>query len=205
MTTNSGGGAPGPFERLLGRELDGLPEPVRRFHALRAPLESAGRAEIKASSRWTARLLCLLAGLPRPGHDVPCAVVFTPLGDGREHWQRNFGSRRYASVVRAARTTRPDEGRWLIERFGPLGLIDLHFRLTPGAAGLAWVLEGWRLLGLPLPAATLPRIACLESGGGKRFHFDIDVAFPLVGHVIHYAGWLEAVEPCGGSRPPDCG
>jgi hypothetical protein len=43
-----------------------------------------------------------------------------------------------------------------------------------------------------LPAWTTPRIACLESVDGERFLFDIDVAFPLIGHVIHYRGWLEA-------------
>lgn len=32
---------------------------------------------------------------------------------------------------------------------------------------------------------------------GDRFTFDIDVAFPLIGHVIHYKGWLVAMAAAG--------
>ena len=56
-------------------------------------------------------------------------------------------------------------------------------------------LVGWRLLSIPLPRRTLPRVNCLESAEGARFRFDIDVAFPLIGPVIHYRGWLVPVEP----------
>ena len=49
----------------------------------------------------------------------------------------------------------------------------------------------WRFLGLPLPRWTTPAIECLETGEGNRFVFDIRFGFPLVGHVIHYRGWLE--------------
>ena len=221
---------PSPFEVLLGDMAD-LPEPVRRFHSLRVPLVTRGRAEITQASSWKARLICLLAGLPRSGRDVACSVVFTPLGDGREHWARDFAGRPYRSVMRAffpsprMRSEGWGEGQTesaaleaapqdssasaphpsplpvkdgergsphLIERFGPLGVFDLHFRLTPTARGLEWSLTGWDLLGLALPAASVPRIACLESADGDRFHFDIDVAFPLIGPVIHYSGWLEA-------------
>jgi hypothetical protein len=80
-----------------------------------------------------------------------------------------------------------DEG-FLIERFGPFGL---KFRLTPEAGGLRWSLAGWRLFGATLPRWAAPRIECIESSDGDRFAFDIDVAFPVVGWLMHYHGYLE--------------
>lgn len=199
-SARDGSPRPGPFEVLLGATIAGLPEPVRRFHTLGAPLAASGRADITVAPGLLPRLLCRLAGLPRPGRGVPCSVVFTPLDDGREHWQRDFAGRRYASVMRVSlpppHLSPPaggeGKGAHLVERFGPLGIFDLHFLLTPAPRGLDWSLVGWKLLAIPLPAATVPRIACLEYGDGGRFCFDIDVAFPWIGHVIRYAGWLES-------------
>ena len=67
----------------------------------------------------------------------------------------------------------------------------LYFRLTPREDGLAWSLVRWRFLSVPLPGWSAPRIECLESGDGARFVFDIDVGFPVIGHVMHYRGWIE--------------
>jgi len=60
---------------------------------------------------------------------------------------------------------------------------------------LGWSLVGCRLFGVRLPQRVCPRIECIESADGERFLFDIDVAFPLIGHVIHYSGWLSADAP----------
>lgn len=30
----------------------------------------------------------------------------------------------------------------------------------------------------------------METAKGVNFVFDIDVAFPVIGHVVHYRGWL---------------
>jgi len=78
------------------------------------------------------------------------------------------------------------DGR-LIEGFGPF---DLYFELTPSPHGLLWSLDAWRFLRMPLPKATTPTIECFESAEGDAFHFDIDVVFPLIGKVVHYAGVL---------------
>jgi hypothetical protein len=125
------------------------------------------------------------AGLPRPGRDVPVTVAFRPDGRGGEQWERLFASRRYASTMEAG--TGGAEGL-LVERFG---LFRLYFRLTPGEEGLVWSLIRWRLLGVALPRWTAPSIECVESGDGARFVFDIDVSFPIIGHVTHYRGWIE--------------
>lgn len=176
---------PTPFQRLLGAAFERLPAPVRTLHGLRDAVATAGLAEITAAPNPAAWALCKVAGLPKPGQDIPVSVHFEPDGSGREFWKRCFAGRRYASVMAAG--TGRDEGL-LIEHFGPF---DLLFRLTPTDDGIAWSLAGWRLLGVPLPALSRPSIECTETADGDRFVFDIDVTFPLVGHVVHYRGWLE--------------
>jgi hypothetical protein len=156
-------------------------------------LQTAGCAEVTASSGLLARLLCFLAGLPKPGRDVPVSVAFTPTSNGRERWERKFADRRYASTIFAG--AGHDDG-YLIEHFGPY---YLRFRLTLRGDVLVWTLDGWRLGPIPLPRWSVPRIECLEGADGERFTFDIDVTFPLIGWVIHYRGWLTQVDH---SAPP---
>jgi hypothetical protein len=172
-----------PFEQLLGADLERLPAPVRRVHSLRAPLATAGRADITAANGALAWLTCWFAGLPRPGRDIHVAVTFTPMERG-EHWDRKFADRRYASTMGLG--TGRDQG-FLIEHFG---LFDLRFQLSASPEGLTWSLAGWRCLGIPLPRWSVPRIKCIESGDGDRYTFDIDVTFPLIGWLMHYRGWL---------------
>jgi hypothetical protein len=178
-----------PFEALLGADFAQLPAPVRRLHGLSQDLVAAGLAEIDVAPAPIARLLCRLAGLPKAGREVPVSVSFRIDERGGEHWERRFARRRYAGAMQAG--SRADAGL-LVERFGPFAL--LH-RLTASRDALAWRAMGWRLFGIPLPRWTLPRIDCLESAEGERFRFDIDVAFPLIGPVIHYRGWLVPAEP----------
>ena len=173
------------FPTLIGEAFAHLPAAVRRLHSPVGPLRTTGRADITAPDHIAARLLCLLAGLPRPGRDVVVEVTFLPQPGG-ELWRRRFASRRYASRMTAGQGA--DSGR-LIEHFGPL--FDLVFRLESGADGLRWSMERWKLLGVPLPTWTTPRIDAIEAADGDRFTFDIRVAFPLIGPVVAYRGWLE--------------
>jgi hypothetical protein len=176
---------PSPFQRILGTAFEQLPAAVRRVHGLSEATTTSGLAEITAAPGLPAWLICRIAGLPRPGRDIPVTVSFHPDGRGREHWKRRFGARRYASTMSACEN---GADLLLAER---LGLFELHHRLTPLAGGLGWSLVRWRLMKIPLPACTLPAIKCMESGDHERFFFDIDVVFPIVGPVIHYRGWLD--------------
>jgi hypothetical protein len=173
-----------PFQTLLGAGFAELPEPVRRLHGLSHDASTAGRAAITSPHNPFAWLLCRLAGLPRPGSEVPVTVDFHLDASGGEFWRRRFAGRRYASAMRAGSGT--DAGL-LVEHFWPF--IYYH-RLTASPDGVAWRLVKWRLLGIPLPRWTLPSVNCFESADGERFVFDIDVVFPLIGKVIHYRGWL---------------
>lgn len=175
-----------PFKRLLGDALESLPLPVRHLHSLEQAAFTAGRADITAARNPAAWVLCKVAGLPKPGRDVPVTVSFQPDDLGREFWERHFAGRRYASTMEAR------EDGLLVEHFGPF---DLFFRLTPTTDGLAWSLADWTFLGVKLPSWSRPVIECTETGEGDSFVFDIDVAFPLVGPVVHYRGWLMPLEP----------
>jgi hypothetical protein len=186
--------APSPFRRILGSGLDRLPEPVRRLHSLSTRCDVAGLAEITVARGLLPWLMCKLAGLPASGSAVPVTVSFQPDGEGREYWRRRFARRRYAS------TMRPGVGAaagLLVERLLPF---EFRFRLTPADDGLDWLLVGWRLLFLPLPAWSLPKIRCRETGDGPRFVFDIDVRFPVIGPVIHYRGWLLPEDVAAGDQ-----
>jgi hypothetical protein len=174
----------GLFQRLLGSAFDELPEPVRRFHTLDREIFTSGSSTITAPRKFGARLLALVAGLPSPGRDTPTTVHFTPLANAREFWRRDFAARRYQSVMEAS-----PNGQ-LIEHFGPF---DLYFELSVRSSGLHWSLKSWRLLGVPLPSITTPKIECLETASGDAFAFDIDVMFPIIGPVVHYNGELSEI------------
>jgi hypothetical protein len=181
----------GLFQRLLGPAIDELPEPVRRFHMLDREIFTSGRSTITAPRSFGARLLALIAGLPSPGRNTPTAVRFTPLANAREFWRRDFSGRRYRSIMEAS-----PNGQ-LIEHFGPF---DLYFDLSAQANGLRWSLKSWRLLRIPLPKITTPKIECLETAASEAFAFDIDVIFPIIGPVVHYSGRL--TELCSAASLP---
>jgi hypothetical protein len=181
-----------PFKRILGDDFARLPEPVRRVHSLSRDMTTAGRADITTTPGVLPWLLCRFAGLPRPGSDVPVTVSFHPDSRGGEYWRRRFAGRCYGSSFAVDYRGREDV---LIEKFFPF---RLHYRLTASPKGLAWRLVEWSLRGIPLPHQTLPAVNCFESADGDRFHFDIDVVFPIVGPVIHYRGWLLPLENSAG-------
>jgi hypothetical protein len=184
-----------PFERLLGSTLEQLPPSVRHVHSSRARLAMVGSADITAAS-GLCPLIFWIAGLPRAGRDVDVRVVSEQKENGVEYWNRKFADRRYTSTIEAG--TGRDQG-FLIEHFG---LFDFRFHLNVLPQGLAWTLIGWRCLRVPLPRWSVPRIKRLESADGDRYTFDIDVAFPWIGRLIHYQGWLVPQHDDTSDRPP---
>ncbi len=187
------GGWLSPFQVLLGGDFARLPAAVRRVHALSDSLDTGGRAKVSVADGILPRFVCWLEGLPSSGQDVPVEVEFHPDGPLREYWERRFGGRRYASTMHIRDDRAPG---LLVEHFGP---VALEFRLEPQEEGsvvsLGWSLTGCRLFGVRLPHRVCPQIECMESADGERFLFDIDVAFPLIGDVIHYSGWLSSDAP----------
>ena len=173
-----------PFQRVLGRSFEDLAVPVRRLHSLTAPTTVSGLADIDVAPGAIRAAICWLAGLPKPGRDVPVSVEFRPDGRGGVRWTRRFGGRGYASSFRAEQRC---GGPLLIERFGPF---HLEFRLEAVAGGVSWLLVGVTCVGIHAPAWALPKARCLESSDGNRYRFDIEAEMPLIGLLIRYRGWL---------------
>ena len=117
-------------------------------------------------------------GMP-PAGTTPLHVAFTER-DGAERWTRDFGGHRFSSVL-------SERKGGVTERFGPLAF---HFDLPSDGEGLRMALSGWSAFGIPLPRLLAPRIAAREWQEGERFRFEVEVAMPVIGRIVHYTGWL---------------
>jgi hypothetical protein len=129
-----------------------------------------------------------MIGFPREGsHAVH--VAFSE-DDGVERWTRDFGGQTFRSHL-------SEHDGHLIERFGP---IRFAFDLPSDQDGLEMRMRGWTLLGLPLPLILAPRSRAREWQEGARFRFDVPIALPLIGMIVHYQGWLDP-EPAHSQAP----
>jgi hypothetical protein len=172
------------YRRLLGSRFDALPRRVRELHDVTAVSRWSGRADVERGRGQAARLVAWLLGLPPEGRDQLLGVTFDPIA-GREIWTRSFG----ASVFRSVQD---EEGGVLRERAGPVTFL---FALETSGEGLALILRGVRVLGVPLPRAAHPYVRTFESERDGRYHFHVEGSLPLVGPIVRYAGWLERVGP----------
>ena len=168
------------YRRLLGAGFDRLPKAVRELHDFTGVTIWDGRADVERGRSLAARIAAALTSLPPEGDDQPLRVTFHAIGE-REIWGRQFGSALFRSVQYAS-------GGLLYERVGPT-----TFVFTPLASeeGLALRLDGFRVLGLPLPRALHPVVRTFEREQGGRYHFEVEAHLPLFGLLIRYAGWLE--------------
>lgn len=167
------------FARVLGEDAFArLPPAVRRLHEGGV---FAGEAEVEGPDGILARVAAWVAGFPPAAASVPVRAIITPSGDG-EVWQRAFGGRRFLSRMVPGRAG-------LEERFGPFAF---RVAVPVDDTGLRVVVQGWRLLGLPLPRALAPLGDAVESEDAAwRFRFDVTVRLPLgLGRVVRYRGWL---------------
>ena len=51
-------------------------------------------------------------------------------------------------------------------------------------------MRNWSALGVQLPLLLAPRSAATEWEEDGAFRFDVPIALPLVGRIVHYRGWL---------------
>jgi hypothetical protein len=170
--------APPLYARVMGKRYTALPEKVRAMHDVLRDDGASGRAIVKRGRNPLARLVARLAGFPAEGeHEVH--VDFAEK-DGREVWTRDFSGKRFSSRLY-------ERGGLLVEQFGA---IAFGFDLPSDEAGLSMVLRRWWLGPLPLPLILAPRAPAREYERDGRFHFDVAIALPLIGPVVHYRGWL---------------
>jgi NAD(P)-dependent dehydrogenase (short-subunit alcohol dehydrogenase family) len=170
---------PALYERVMGYRFALLPGELRAVHDVHRDGSATGEAQVTGAANPFAALVARIVGFPKPGlHRLH--VHFQESG-GRETWTRDFSGRRFRSRL-------SQRGPWLVERFGPL---RFAFDLPSDAKGLSMVLQRWWIGPLPLPKFLAPRSAAKEWSEGGRFHFDVPIALPVIGRLVHYRGWLE--------------
>jgi hypothetical protein len=167
------------YARVMGERFAVLPEMVRRLHQVCGDSGASGEAIVTGGETVIARLIARIMRFPKAGSH-PLHVSFVER-DGVERWTRRFGDQTFISELSER------NGR-LVERFGPL---RFTFDLPSDARGLEMRLRRWSLFGMPLPLALAPRGVAREWEEQDRFRFDVPIALPLVGRIVHYTGWLD--------------
>jgi YfiH family protein len=171
------------FARLLGDAFETLAPRVRELHRRAGTHRWRGVAAVHRGRGWLARLCGWMAGMPdaTPATSIDVEI---DAGADRETWTRRFG----ADVLS---TRLSYDGGLLRERFGPM---TFRFGLSADAGVLHWHVREARLLGMRLPAAWFANVVARESECEGRYRFEARAAFPLAGDVVHYEGWLAAVD-----------
>lgn len=166
------------YQRVMGDTFARLPDEVRRMHEVLRDGGAHGRATVERGTHPLARLVGALMGFPRAGeHELH--VGFRE-DQGVERWTRTFSAQSFHSNL-------GEEAGQIVERFGPL---RFHFDLPGDEQGLAMVMRSWSIWRIPLPLALAPRTMAREWEEDGKFQFDVPIALPLIGPVIHYRGWL---------------
>ena len=173
---------PALFRRVLGDRFDQLPAPIRQMHDVAVASIAEGESEITRGRSVAARLIGWIARLPAAGSEIPVTVDFTPR-DGAEEWRRTFGSSGFQTTLEACNRRKGH----LIERLGPMAY---GLEVPADDQGLAMVLRGMTVFGLPMPRLLWPRISAFERVEDGLFAFDVSVSVPVGGFVIRYRGRL---------------
>ncbi len=173
------------YRRVMGKDFERLPPPVRVLHEVAGELSASGRASVVRSRNILARIVAWLFRFPRAVDDAPVSVWMDER-DGIEVWRRRFGDDDMHSEM-------SQHGEFLVERFG---LLRFGFRLEIEERGLAMQLRRWWCGPVRLPMFLAPQSTAREfAGDDGRFHFDVPIGLPLIGPVVHYRGWLEPDDP----------
>lgn len=166
------------YRRVMGARFDRLPPVLRAMHSVLREGGADGEAEVSGARSPVGALIARIVGFPPPGrHRLHVSFVEHEHG---EVWTRQFGRRAFASHL-------GESGGRLTERFGPM---RFHFDLPSDGTGLAMEIRRWTVFGVPMPMVLAPRSRAREWEEDGRFHFDVPIALPLIGRVVHYRGWL---------------
>ncbi len=171
--------APFLFAQALGTAFADLPPPVQALHRVMDERRWRGAGRVTRGQGMLARLVAAVMRFPPAAEHVPVQVVMQRLGDS-ERWTRDFGGRRFHSVLRW-------QGGVMTERFGALRFA-IGLQVRDGALHYP-VTAGWAF-GIRVPRALLPISAATETGADGRAQFDVALALPWVGPIVRYQGWL---------------
>lgn len=167
------------YARVMAERFGELPQAVRKMHEVCGDSGAAGEATVTGGNGLFAKLIGRLMRFPKAGTH-PLHVSFAER-DGVERWTRRFGEQAFSSHLSEC------DGL-LVERFGPL---RFAFDLSSDAQGLEMHLRGWSAFCVPMPRSLAPQGIAREWEERGRFRFDVPIALPLIGTIVHYTGWLE--------------
>lgn len=167
------------YRRVMRDDFDRLSPALRQLHGVLRDSGAAGSATVTRGRNPLARLIAATIGFP-PAGEHQLHVSFSE-NNGEETWTRDFAGRRFHSRL-------SQRGRTLVERFGPM---RFRFALVREGGGLRMAMRGWSCFRIPLPLALAPRSDAREwQDEHGRFAFDVPIALPLLGTIVHYRGWL---------------
>ena len=167
------------YLRIMGEEFHKLPGPVREMHNVFGDAGAAGTAIVGRS--LPARLVAAIMRFPPEGEHA-LYVAFSE-NHGVERWTRDFGGHVFSSEL-------SQRGRYVCERFGPM---RFYFALSSDVSGLTMVMRGWSIFSVPMPLRLAPKSEAREWAEGGAFCFDVPIALPLIGKVVHYRGRLRRI------------
>ncbi len=174
------------FARSIGPRFDALPDAIRDLHETPGASRWRGEADILGAEGPAERLVARVFGFPGSQRDCPVTVEVSADGE-RSLWRRRMGDALFSSVLEQARP-----GGRVVERFGPFAF-DIVLTATPEA--LAYDVRGWKIGPVRLPAALAPRTVTSETVDAQgRFVFDVHIALPWGGRLVHYQGWLRRAD-----------
>lgn len=180
------------FRRILGDAWSSLPDAIASAHDFDDRLTLTGRAAVIRGRSPIARAVAAIFRFPHSADDVPVTVEML-ASRGEEKWRRDFAGRCFSSTLSAG------DGKWstlLCERFGPF---RFGMALVVDDARLRYVMRRWSFAGLPMPFPLRPQGVTFEAAWDGRFCFDVEIALPLIGHIVTYRGWLEPEDRAAGN------
>ncbi|CAL1691423.1 hypothetical protein MMB232_01563 [Brevundimonas subvibrioides] len=178
------------FARAIGPDFDRLPAAIRDLHETPGESLWRGETEVVGAAGPLARVIARIFGFPATRQRCPVTVAVSADGD-RSIWRRRIGDATFSSVL-----GRPRPAGRVTERFG---LLAFDLILTPSPTGLSYDVAGWKAGPVRLPSRLAPKTTTSERVDGEgRFVFDVDIALPSGGRLVHYRGWLERDETAGG-------
>jgi hypothetical protein len=165
------------YRRIMGQQLDDLPESLRALHDIPVGVSMEGTFNIQRGRGWFRRCIAALGRLPNSGTDVPMRLEIS-VENGREIWHRQFGS----DIMQ---TVQWQHGDLLLEAGGPM---RFGFRIATGDQHLELRLERTWFCRIPLPRFLRPIVAAQETATANGVAVKVSVAIPFVGEIIRYDG-----------------
>lgn len=171
---------PSLYARVLGERFMALPPVLQSMHDVLRTGGASGEAIVAGANNPIAEMIARVVGFP-PAGNYRLRVDFAEQ-EGVETWTRTFGRLKFHSRLH-------QRGQWIVERFGPLAFA---FDLPSDDRGLSMIMRRWWIGPLRMPLFLAPRSLAREWEDNGRFCFDVPIALPLIGRIVHYSGWLNA-------------